>query len=159
MVNKAIFGVIIVFVLLSTFACSDNTKDTVGKVNETNLEFVTRYIRTVDNNITTAVYKDFWSEQANKYVLNERAKVTREIHNSVTMHQVVIDDKTLLSIPEVNEWNDPSQTVSFMFKLNKPTIVSFPGYPKSGDEAWTGYQITVEKENKRWVVSGESLVR
>lgn len=145
--------------LLSLSACTYGEQPNITIPNETNIEFVKRYVNAVDANTSGVVFKSYWGERANQYVLNEPEKISREIRNSAAMHNIVIKDNTLTTVPEVNEWNDPSMTVSFMFTLNQPVTLSLPGYPKSGDSPWTGYQITVEKENDNLVVSGESLSR
>jgi hypothetical protein len=148
---------ITIIIAISVSACNDQT--VIDFSSETNVDFVERYINTVGEKTSSGVYKEFWGERANKYVLDDPEKVAREIRNAAAMHIVLLNDKTLSTVPEVNNWEDSANTTTFLYTLNQPVTLMLPGYPNSGNAPWTGYQITVERENDRWVVSGESLSR
>jgi hypothetical protein len=158
-IKQGSYALSVLLFTIFIIGCNDKPQVNVDIPNETSVEFVKRFVETIDEHANAESYKSFWGLRVNKNVLNEPARTAREMNNAVAFHRILKSDNTLITVPEINEWADETQTVSFQYTLNTPTSLSLPGYPKSGDSPWTGYQITVEKENGKWVVSGESLTR
>ena len=150
---------LIALCILFVSGFSHKSQINVGISGETSIEFVQRYVDTINENATSEVYKSFWGIRANKYILNNPDRTERELFNATAFHRIISKDSTLATQAEINEWGDEQGTISFQYTLNNPVLLSLPDYPKSGETPWTGYQITVEMESDKWVVSGETLTR
>lgn len=148
-----------VFMLITLSACTEGKETNIYYPKETSVNFVERYVNEVDSTTSINVYKSYWGNLANNYILNKPDRAALELENAAAMHALVKFDNSLRGLPEVNNWNDAANTVSLTFNLNTPSILSLKGYPNSGDAPWLQYQITIEKENEKWVVSGETLIR
>jgi len=118
---KANISLFILLMLLipALSACTDSAQGDLPLPNETGIEFAKRYIKTVEGSTPTESFKSFWGERVTNNVLNDPIKLTREINNSAEMHKLLLADNTLSTKPEINDWGDDSQTITFMFTLNR----------------------------------------
>lgn len=122
-------------------------------------DFVKQYIHDVSGLEDYVVYSDFWRTQTRKYVHDTPEKLAREYKNSRKMHGLFLDRGGFGNPVEVNAWGDADSTTSYTYMLNTsvPNEVMME-YFSQGASNYNAYQITIEQEDGRWVVSGESIV-
>jgi hypothetical protein len=75
------------------------------------------------------------------------------------MHELFLIHGSFDTTPEINEWDDADNTISYTFPLNTPVPNDVMAeHFMMGPADYTQYQISIEKEDDKWVVSGESFV-
>jgi hypothetical protein len=127
---------------------------------ETAQGFVKRYVETVDGGVSSAEFSKFWYKGVRDNLHNTPEGLKKEHALAKNIHEILIRDGGW-NDPVVTPWNDSSQTTGLTFKLNTPIdnddmIPNLRG--ASPETVFTEYQITIEMESGRWVVSGESFV-
>ena len=100
----------------------------------------------------------FWRVKVRTHLHNTASKLHKELMSSARMHELFLINGSLDSSPTQTELQ--KGVISYTYKLTKPISVAkadhkallFPGW------IYREFQITVEKEQGAWVVSGESFV-
>lgn len=126
------------------------------------LGFISDYVQNVRSDTPQEEFSEYWYERARKNLHNTPDRLEREYTLAVAIHDVLAKDGELDAEPEINDWGDAANTMSYTFDLNTPIPNTQMPEPisalASDDTVWTQYQISIEKENGRWVVSGETFV-
>ena len=126
------------------------------------LHFISNYIQTVNSETPPEAFSKYWYERARHNLHNTTEGLRKEYDLYVAIHGVLAKDGDLDTDPLVNDWGDDANTTAYTFDLNTP--ISNTKMPEvvsalaSDDTVWTQYQITIEKENGHWVVSGETFI-
>lgn len=154
-VNMAVFTLI---AFLGLTAC-DTVKERPVVKNETVEAFVKRYVNEVNEDIKPTHFSQFWYARGRKNLHDTPTGLAQEMSQAVAIHRLLRSDNTLDNVPAINDWGDEANTMSLTYDLNQPKVLKISHIPDSGDAPWLQYQITLEKEEGGWVVSGESLVR
>jgi len=126
------------------------------------LSFAVGYVEHVHSDTSPKEFSEYWRQRAQKYMHNTEEGLKKEYDLAVAIHDVIEKDNTLKNEAEANDWGDDVNTITYTFDLNTP--IPNAEMPEqisalaSEDTVWTQYQITIEKENSAWVVSGETFV-
>ncbi len=146
--------IVYIMMLLLVTSCEADTH-TNKKVykNEIAIDFIKRYV-SQKNNISPESFSSFWYANARKYIHDTPQGLQKEMVQARGIHEIILHDETLTTTPEINNWGDSKETISYTYTLNNPSY-----FPVKENIAWTQYQITIEKEDGKWVVSGESFIR
>lgn len=148
----------ILFISLAFLCSSFSTKVLANDP----LHFILNYIHTVDSKTPPEVFSKYWHERARNNLHNTPEGLIKEYNLYVAIHDILAKDGDLDPDPLVNNWGDDVETTSYTFDLNTP--ISNAKMPEVistlalDDTVWTQYQITIEKENDHWVVSGETFI-
>jgi hypothetical protein len=121
--------------------------------------FVERYITEVHSGVDHATYSGFWRSRTQKYLHNTKEGLKIEHKNSAKMHSLFLESGGFDTPVSINDWGDGDNTISYTYTLNAavPNEVMMEHFGQ-GPANYNEYQITVEKEDGDWVVSGESIV-
>jgi len=121
--------------------------------------FVKRYIETVHSDKGLDVYSAFWRSKAQKYLHDTTEGLQKEFGFSAKMHDLFLQYGGFSNAVDTNVWGDTDNTISYTYSLSQsvPNDV-MQKYFKQGPAEYKEYQITIEQEDGKWVVSGESIV-
>lgn len=149
----------ILFIFTITVFCLFPTADAQA---DSATDFVKQYVTQVNEDTSHADFSPYWYAYARSALHDTPEGLQKEFEQAVNIHKIVVEDKTLSNTPEINAWGDDSQTTSFTYPMNTPVknevMQQLFEVPPTDETVWGQYQITIEQEDGKWVVSGESFI-